>query len=520
MAMLSAELLGRVLQPMAPENVRAARLVSRTFDEASRLHTNRASEIKLDSENVGGDQPGPDWARFPRLRRLALATGWEDAAATLRRMFALDATAAAAAALAGVEEVEVVDYQSELSAATWAAVLWHSPAVKRIELEAYPSPAEQLALFAALTCLAQRLEAFCVHECRIDARSAAAIARLPALRDLQLLGDEMIAAHWHALPCSRLTRLRLECFNMTRELAEGAAWPMLRVLGGVSLSVEEAKLLARRLPNLERLEASVAGDGWGSLPARGAAFESVTWARVYACGSDFCSSPHVLARLVPNVERVELLSLDSEEPLRVACDFGALTRLVNFSSGWMHGFCSHIVAVLQPAAWESLARVTGLKSAALALELQQLPRLSGLPPSIETLTLRVTPSVDWIETRRGTCELGAVLEAALRAPGLRALRLELPAGELRHSRALARAAASAARLRVLGVDGPQLALHDICALAMMPGLSRLSVFPTRKLIRGGSRLWSLVAQYAAEGLQITCDTRPAKSVVMPPDELW
>lgn len=120
-------------------------------------------------------------------------------------------------------------------------------------------------------------------------------------------------------------------------------------------------------------------------------------------------------------------------------------------------------------------------------------------------------------TRQGTCELGAVLEAAVRAPGLRALRLYVPTADVRHSRVLARAVSMAARLRVLELPAPRLAYHDICALAMMPGLSRLAVHPARRL-KFDPRLAALLEHHAAEGLRITLDARPHKSAVMQSDD--
>lgn len=115
-----------------------------------RAHTGRASVLRLAPKNARGDRPGPDWARFPRLRGLVLSWGRQDEPATLRGLFPSGPSPGTeAAVLAGVEELRVRDFQTELGL-RWAAVLWHSPAVKRIELDGRVYGAEQMVMFSTI----------------------------------------------------------------------------------------------------------------------------------------------------------------------------------------------------------------------------------------------------------------------------------------------------------------------------------------------------------------------------------
>lgn len=183
------------------------------------------------------------------------------------------------------------------------------------------------------------------------------------------------------------------------------------------------------------------------------------------------------------------------------------------------------MAVLQPAAWDSLAKLTGLTVVASGLCFDDLPRLARLPASVEALTLHVAAravggGVVWHDEEGNAIGLDAVLDVATRAPGVRALRVWAPAARLRHSRALVRAAAAAAQLRVLEVVVPSLQLHDIGALAMLPGLMRLAVSLVPGLGEDDPGLQSLVSQRAAEGLQIAFDVDEAESVVKPAEQDW
>lgn len=60
LAVLGPELLGRVLEKTAPDDLRAARLGARIFDVASRAHTTRASVLTLRLDTAGGALPNPD----------------------------------------------------------------------------------------------------------------------------------------------------------------------------------------------------------------------------------------------------------------------------------------------------------------------------------------------------------------------------------------------------------------------------------------------------------------------------
>lgn len=175
LAALGPELLGRVLSSLPAYDLHTARLASRIFDEASRAHTDRASTLWLKLVEFA-DLPRPDWARFPRLRRLVLHGFCGDRfPEELRDWFPPQATDAAAAALAGLEEVDAGDLC--LEAPLWGALLQQSPAVRRVVLpmRAYDGW-KRLALFATVASLAPRLEALCAEWFGFDPRSAALIS--------------------------------------------------------------------------------------------------------------------------------------------------------------------------------------------------------------------------------------------------------------------------------------------------------------------------------------------------------
>lgn len=131
---------------------------------------------------------------------------------------------------------------------------------------------------------------------------------------------------------------------------------------------------------------------------------------------------------------------------------------------------------------------------------------------------RLSPRLDWYEDTPHY-DLGAVLEAAVRAPGLRTLHVSAATADLRHSHALGRAAASS-RLRVLEIQDPILRLHDITALAMIPGLQQLLVLVDYHAADDPALL-ALVAQYAAGGLHIKPMADPSETEVVTHDyEGW
>lgn len=187
-------------------------------------------------------------------------------------------------------------------------------------------------------------------------------------------------------------------------------------------------------------------------------------------------------------------------------------RLTRLSSGRYDEHWGSGVVSLRPAALDSLLKLTALRELALALAFDDLQRLSRLPPSAEALTLYAVARIEsgqlgWAAAQRGDCDLAAVLEAAGRAPGVRALRVYAPGARLRDSRRLWPAVP---RLRVLQVASPHLQLHDISALATMPGLTRLMACdePWHHAPGLKTSLRPLVAQAAARGLQITLNDAP------------
>lgn len=184
--------------------------------------------------------------------------------------------------------------------------------------------------------------------------------------------------------------------------------------------------------------------------------------------------------------------------------------------------------MLHPAAWDSLTQLTALNTLVLTVTPEQLPRLSHLPASVESLSVHIGdadidgagPAAE--DAGQGTCDLAAVVDAAARAPGVLALSVRARQAELRHTRALADAAAATARLRTLEIVWPKIQLHDISALAMMPGLTRLghSLSPIlRRLSGDDDHGLPELAQHAAGGLQIAV-LQECQGCVTPSYEPW
>lgn len=294
-ALLGPELLGRALEGLPLADLRAARLAARIFDEASREHTSRTASVTLIAGRFlrkYGPVPNPSWARFPRLRHLKLA-GWDpDHYQLLRLVLA----GGGDEPLAGVEEVTVrCTPRGAPDAPTWAAILARAPRVAALRLvdsgyrdnDADGSAAADAALTALATAAAlapyvKRLDA---SEWPIGPASAALIsANMPSLtslvckspwggknrKDAPTSADE--AALWAALPCMRLTELRVSDDNwyarprspMGPPQTDRLPWPRMCVLELIRLPATHVVALARGLPGLQRLDAHPEGD-WEGL---------------------------------------------------------------------------------------------------------------------------------------------------------------------------------------------------------------------------------------------------------------
>lgn len=517
---LGPELLGRVLAHLPADDLRAARRTSRLFDEASRAHSGRAATLRLTPANVHASvlirSPGPKWSRFPQLRRLELR-GWRqegELATRLQHCFA-DADAV----LSAIQEVDALpgddedadqpdgqeaSLENDLDGPTWTAVLKHMPGVTRINLPARPHRLNEALCLVALTAsLAPRLEELDASTWQIDALMA---SQMHGLRALWLGGgDDITRAVWAALPLSTLTALH---FIADAPLPQGnphpAPWSKLLVLNGIILPASSVEDLVACAPNLQRLRASATGGGWAQLPAGTAALRSVTWACMYDCSDSFLLSPHHVARMLPNVERLELCGAYGSGTRQVLADLSPLTRLTRFDATPWHSREEHFV-VLQPRAWESLLGLTQLRAVCLNLTFEQLPRFAQLPAAVQAISLRVAARVEnddpvWGSGEGDELDLCAVIEAAARTPGLRALHLHVPGAKLRHT-GLPRALGAAGRLRALEVSAPALRLHDISALAGLQGLKQLHVNPCESLDPADPQLGELLDDLEARGLE-------------------
>ena len=85
---LGVQLWGQpLLRDLAPADLRTARQAARILDQASREHLERFDATTLRAWNAGGAHGGPDWARFPRLRRLELSWWKQEHSEALRALF-------------------------------------------------------------------------------------------------------------------------------------------------------------------------------------------------------------------------------------------------------------------------------------------------------------------------------------------------------------------------------------------------------------------------------------------------
>ena len=126
---LGAALLGQVLRHLPPADLRSARQAARIFDQASRQHLESFETLKLYPSNAAGARGGPDWARFPRLRRLKLSCWMQQHGEALRTLFARGG--AGLSSLRGVES-----FCAHVDATSWAAILCHAPAVTSVTISA------------------------------------------------------------------------------------------------------------------------------------------------------------------------------------------------------------------------------------------------------------------------------------------------------------------------------------------------------------------------------------------------
>lgn len=540
------ELLGRVLDHLARNDLRAARLAARAFDEASRKHCDSADTITLGASNcaapkVGAPKskstktstapnvsayragPGPTWARFPRLRRLVIDMWDEEQFAGLRSIMA----GGGAGALSGVEEVSAYsDSDYALDAPTWAAILRRTPRVAKLHLgNRQPEDADAalaaLATVAALAPCVTQLDAARFLE--IDAEMAALIAAgMPQLTHLHVspsppsVGSEAgMQALWQALPCTRLAELKVEAWQPVMLLPpplDGLRWPQMRVLSGITLPATQAAGLARGLPGLIRLGFYPAGE-WASLEVpTSAAFESVTCLQLLdqVCNS-FCRAAP-LSRLFPALERLQWSEGTGSEGAAIECDIPGLTRLTHLTLADRQ----RESLAISSDVWFRLQSMQRLQGLSIEVTFDEVPPLAHLPPNVTALEVNVAlrrnpggsfvwyydPAVD-----RERIDVCGLLKAAVGAEGLRHSLRRLSvfvrsAAPLSHA-GLGRLARGEALsgVEALCLQDPPMTLHDISALAMLPGLRWLAVSPVRG-VWADPAAKRLVAEHAARGLEI------------------
>ncbi|KAI8469701.1 MAG: hypothetical protein J3K34DRAFT_521959 [Monoraphidium minutum] len=475
------DLLGRVLERLPPRDVRAARLAARALDDAARAQLARAATLTLTPANAAAGA-APNWARFPRLRRLVLV-GWQSASDSrrLENLFDDLASCSAVAALAAVTDVAFVR-SDRLGAAALAAVLRRTPGAARIGLPALPQlwapgadGAQQLAVLSGAAAAAPRLRELRAPIHAFGAAAAAAVARLfPALEALSVgslaVGGAPAPGAWAALPCGRLTALRFGLFHcepIPPAVTKGLHWPRLRELAGVELPAEQAAALAQGLPGLEALAARPTG-AWPPRPA--AVFPRVARASLTCCCESF-GAVH-LAGLLPSLrELVVSVHKTLDADLR---DLTRLSSLAAFTSGQP----SHAPpSAERERLFDALRAMPRLRRLALSVGPRDAPLLARLPPALEALKLSVCPFAapsPWgaIGPLEGI-DLGAVLQAL---SGLTALSSVDLSGPTAAPRAAARAPPRAGppRLRALAV-GAEVGVEGVRAIAECCRLERLTV---------------------------------------------
>ena len=380
---LGAQLWGQVLRHLPLADLRSARQAARIFDQASREHLERSETMKLRSCNAGGAHGGPDWARFPRLRRLELQSWEQQRAEALRALFARGG-----AGLSSLREVDCLC--CPLDAMLWAAILKHAPAVTSITGQymraAQPGDA-CLAVIATIGSLAPQLSQFEDGTNSQFSEQAGIIARaMPNLRSLKLwrltdssADEEALASVMGAPPFSQLTSLAFEDGSSVLPLVrESACWPQLRQLCGISLPGERAAALANGLPSLEFLGAAPEGE-WAGAPQ--AVFGRVRQARLGPCCESFTAHARI-SSLMPSLERLTLY----DEGGIVTTDPAGGTRLTHLVLGSND---TDVFCELQPRAWAALSTMSHLRRLALDVTAAEMPRLASLPAALEVLRVNV-----------------------------------------------------------------------------------------------------------------------------------
>ena len=380
MEALGAELLGQVLCYLPPEDLRSSRQAARIFDQASREHPEFFRTISLGCRNAGGARGGPNWARFPRLRRLSLFVWGRMHGEALCALFARGG--------AGLSSLRKVDayLERDVDEKLWVSILKHAPGVTSVKLMWSLEEHSQhacLAVAATIGSLVPQLSQFDDSTPQPGAQLAGVIARtMPNLRSLKLRGlaggrnnVEALTSAWEALPCSRLTTLAFEARpSVPWRVCETAHWPQLRRLHGIRLPGEGAVALARGLPSLEALDAAPEGQRAG---AGQAVFGRVRQARLADCCESFTAHARI-SSLLPSLERLTLW----ENNESITTDLADATRLTHLVLGSDSGTDFD---TLQPRAWAALFTMSRLRHLALDVLPAELPQLARLPASLMRL---------------------------------------------------------------------------------------------------------------------------------------
>lgn len=361
----------QILWRLPKDDVQAARLAAKVFDEASRQQLESARAIITLTCLGEWSAAGPCLARFPRLRELTLKcrlSGCCDGPMVQQQLIA--ATGAATGLQLAYLERTVI------KGSGWPAA--DSPvAGMAAAVEGFLRRAPRAAAAVSLYCwgglppmLAHvRPLAPSLAELTLEVRdsqdlcgaAAALIASsMPALKSLSLsvpgggrFETQIPAEFLAALPIARLTSLALPGIPWAWHSLPLAAtpWSALLELRGVSLTQSDAVLAAVATPKLRSLTAAMAG----SWPRREElpvfpALERVELIPHHHIGQAFNDSGVALADMAPQLAR---LVLTSEWELAIKCNLAWATRLTRLEIG---GACSKgVYRVVHPCVWEELA---------------------------------------------------------------------------------------------------------------------------------------------------------------------
>lgn len=371
LTLLREELLGCVLQHLAPADLRAARQAAKLLDAASRNQLDAAATLHLTPHNT--DDGLPTFARFPRLRRIVFME-WDasaDEAAHLQklRMYCPSTDKPHELCiriknafmdtqpehLAGVTEVAVLHSAYTLSQALALLLGVRLCNVTCLHVGGEGARPIDLNTLAAVVMTAPQLQRLRVHVLYCSDHVVEILTKAaPHLKSLTVSyvgnyrisgkGMHMVAARLVQLTSLDFERACADVYVPMDAAVDIGRLQQLRVLRGISLPFGCVEMLAAGLPQLRVLEIAPDGD-WGVTSA---VFRSVLHLKLTGGGSaGFCKAP-ALGRLFPSLQ-----------------------HLIVFFDQFREN-CRDVVGHHVP-----LARLTGLLSLKLDMEAQAWPLAPG-----------------------------------------------------------------------------------------------------------------------------------------------